>query len=703
MGIKYISNYFKNIISNLPCPLGLQEMTTSERNALDATDGQMVYDTTLNKGMIYQNGNWVTVSDQGDPGPQGPQGEQGEPGEQGEVGPAGPQGEQGEPGPDKGTIVLPFDDLYTHRLFIDEAFDVSGTFSSGPSPAAIVVNDKYVYTFPSDGTVRIFDTVLKTAATVSSGCAPGQPPQSIGVSPDGAYLYIPDYGSGVVSVLDTDTNTAVATVTVGTNPIAVSATPDGDYVYVANKGAGTVSVIDTATNTIAATVTVGTNPVAVSALPDSSKVYVANIADGTISVIGTATNTVVATLTVGIGPIAIAVTPNGSHAYVANAGDGTVSVIATATDTIVATPAVGSTPVALVVNPDGLHVYVANSVSRTVSVIATGTNTVSASVTVGDGPCAIAASPDGLHVYIGNLYANNISVIAAATNTVTATITADPKVIAVSPDSLHIYSTSVATCYEIAKSPQAYIPVYGAGIPAAQGGTGMTKSGTDASQYLRCDGADGWELGIPVDPTVAKYSQYNTSTATVGGTPTEGETPGITFTDAALTGSPLTVTYEVQEGDDNTAVATGLKTAISNNADLVSAGITAGGTGAVIQVISTSANRTVVASHNSAHSGIVVHQDLCPLLPTDSHVQEVDFFYASGAITLPDAALCTAREWTFVRCDASLNTAVFNTVNFQMVSGSSSGSRGINGQYSVVKMISDGNNWFVTSTWAAGA
>ena len=51
-------------------------------------------------------------------------------------------------------------------------------------------------------------------------------------------------------------------------------TPDGARVYVANFGSGTVSVIATATNAVEATVAVGDDPVGVAVTPDGARVYV---------------------------------------------------------------------------------------------------------------------------------------------------------------------------------------------------------------------------------------------------------------------------------------------------------------------------------------------------------------------------------------------------------------------------------------------
>jgi YVTN family beta-propeller protein len=64
-------------------------------------------------------------------------------------------------------------------------------------------------------------------------------------------------------------DTVTATVTVGTSPVGVVVTPDGAYVYVANYG-GSVSVISTASNTVTATVTVGSGPWGVAVTPNGA-------------------------------------------------------------------------------------------------------------------------------------------------------------------------------------------------------------------------------------------------------------------------------------------------------------------------------------------------------------------------------------------------------------------------------------------------
>lgn len=70
--------------------------------------------------------------------------------------------------------------------------------------------------------------------------------------------------------------------------------------------------------------------------------------------------------------------------------------------------------------------------------------------------------------------------------------------------------------------------------------------------------------------------------ATIGGTITAGNTPSLTFTSSALTGSPINIPYTVQAGDSTTLIAAGLAANINANANLAAAGISATSALAVI-------------------------------------------------------------------------------------------------------------------------
>jgi YVTN family beta-propeller protein len=117
-------------------------------------------------------------------------------------------------------------------------------------------------------------------------------------------VYVANYGSGTVSVIDTSNHTVTATIAVGPNPIGVAVHPTGTSVYVTNYGGASVAVIDTGTNTVTTSVPVGANPVGVALTADGARALVANYTDGTVSILDTSSNGIVATATAGQGAAA---------------------------------------------------------------------------------------------------------------------------------------------------------------------------------------------------------------------------------------------------------------------------------------------------------------------------------------------------------------------------------------------------------------
>jgi YVTN family beta-propeller protein len=90
-------------------------------------------------------------------------------------------------------------------------------------------------------------------------------------------------------VISTATNTVTTTLTVGSYPEGVAVTPNGAYVYVTNSGSGTVSVISSDTNAVTATLTIGNQPEGVAVTPNSAYAYATNYGDNTVSVLNLAT------------------------------------------------------------------------------------------------------------------------------------------------------------------------------------------------------------------------------------------------------------------------------------------------------------------------------------------------------------------------------------------------------------------------------
>jgi YVTN family beta-propeller protein len=299
------------------------------------------------------------------------------------------------------------------------------TIPVGISPHFVAVSPSgdrlYVTNFGSE-TVSVIDT--NTLMVIRSPITFGSGPYGVAVTPNGARVYVSNYRSGTVSVIDTATNSAVTTIPVGHGPWGVAATPNGARVYVTNIESNDVSVIDTATNAVVRTIQTPTWPNLLAVTPDGSRVYVANFIGGPLgglSMIDTATYMVI-TITVGSGPdhagnTGVAVAPNGGQVYLANV-TGTVSVISTATNTVVATITAGANPWGLAMDPAGKHLYVTNydwlgtgsSGANTISVIDTTSNAIVTTLPpVGESPYGLAAT--ATNVYIAHTGSDLVSVI----------------------------------------------------------------------------------------------------------------------------------------------------------------------------------------------------------------------------------------------------------------------------------------------------
>lgn len=205
---------------------------------------------------------------------------------------------------------------------------VVATISVDAKPYYVAsVGTKVYVTNGASNTVSVIDANSNTVtATIPVGSYPR------GIKAHGTDLYVANFGDAnysggnYISVIDSNTDTVSDTIIlpVGSDgPRGVNVL--NDKVYVANFRSNNVSVIDTATNTVVNTIPVGMGPRGI--LGYSGKIYVENFDDGTISVIDTSTNRVVHTIDAGNSPAGISLV--GTDIYYTRFQDGLVGMIDT--------------------------------------------------------------------------------------------------------------------------------------------------------------------------------------------------------------------------------------------------------------------------------------------------------------------------------------------------------------------------------------
>lgn len=277
---------------------------------------------------------------------------------------------------------------------------------SEPYTVTINASGTKAYITNSNGsTVSIIDIPSNTVIGTIGGF---DGPSGFAITPNQTTAYVNNYGGpeGVMSgngktvrVVDLQTNSIVGSpITVGTAPAGLGVTPNGAYVYVinyidGNPGTGTISIIRTSDNTVVGTIPGFSGPFSIAITPDGSFAYVTNFGSNnfepygtTVSVVDLSSNTIVKTISLGIQPSGLAITPDGRYAYASNyntlyesptgfqnltPGQGTVNIIDIASNTVIPPIiAVDQSPANIAISPNGEFAYVSNYISNTVNVIA---------------------------------------------------------------------------------------------------------------------------------------------------------------------------------------------------------------------------------------------------------------------------------------------------------------------------------------------
>ena len=287
-----------------------------------------------------------------------------------------------------------------------------------------------------------------TPSHVSLGTGPtevtipgGTGPLGVAFNPVNGYLYVADFGSSNVSVINTSTNQILTQIplTYGIGTIAVD-TATG-FVYTASTYS-TVYAINPFTNKVAATISVAAAGCPTGCAPEvqtydaaNGDIYVTDLATDYVSVIHNAT--VVATIPVGVSPNGAAYDSANGEIYVANEGSSppdNLTVINGTTNTVVGQVSPISPGPGVAFDSDNGMIYVCSNAAQAsqvnfVTAVNGTTNQVVAStrvVNICDG--AVYDSQDG-YVYMTNPFApgseaplSNVTLFDPSTNQIVLTL-----------------------------------------------------------------------------------------------------------------------------------------------------------------------------------------------------------------------------------------------------------------------------------------
>ncbi len=180
----------------------------------------------------------------------------------------------------------------------------------------------------------------------------------IAVSPDGAFAWTMDLGSGTVTLIEAMDARALRSAAVGVEPEGIALAPDGKTLWVSARGSDKVFALDPMTLDIRATIPTGRFPLRIAVRPQGDVAVTSDLQDGGLSVIDTASAKVIRTIPVS--------SPAEAAARV---------------------------QVTILWSKDGERIYVAETASDTVAEVDYASGSVTRRFTVGEGGDGMAILP----------------------------------------------------------------------------------------------------------------------------------------------------------------------------------------------------------------------------------------------------------------------------------------------------------------------
>jgi YVTN family beta-propeller protein len=260
------------------------------------------------------------------------------------------------------------------------------------------------------------------------------------VDPDTHKVYVTNFKSTTVTVIDGNTNKNVSEIEVGSSPYGIGIDTKTKMLYVAREGANILTVVNITSGTIVKEIQL-VEPYDIAVNSKTNKVYVTSDKAHLISVIDGSTNEIVKTFDVD-DPCGIGVNDETNMVYVTSESSNKLHVIDGVTNNLVASIDVGKSPRGIATNPRTNMVYVTNQLSGTVDVIDGFKNKIVDSIPVGTTPRRVVVNPDTDILYVSNQISNSISVIDGSTNEVIDSIPVEqPFELVINPKTNKVYAT----------------------------------------------------------------------------------------------------------------------------------------------------------------------------------------------------------------------------------------------------------------------
>ncbi|MBI3940289.1 MAG: YncE family protein [Acidobacteria bacterium] len=297
----------------------------------------------------------------------------------------------------------------------------------------------------------VFSLILVAASQLPAALLPrlemvaaiksGKGPYGLQVSPDGRRLFVANFASDEVGVLNlANPKSRMEMFYAGPEPVDLAISPAGDTLFVANAGSGLITVVSTKDLRMADHIKVGGRPVALAITPRGDRLFVANWGRsrvGQVDIVDLQTREV-RSVKVGIRPVAVASGQNSDMVYVANGGSNSITRVELQDYQTREFPCLEN-PDGLALSQDGRWLYVAGANGTELALMDAMAMKEARRAVVGAGPFGIALHPSG-RVMTANKGGNSISILESDLSGVAhLTVGKSPNDVVFAPDGKTAY------------------------------------------------------------------------------------------------------------------------------------------------------------------------------------------------------------------------------------------------------------------------
>ncbi|CAN5688270.1 hypothetical protein BH09MYX1_BH09MYX1_32310 [soil metagenome] len=250
----------------------------------------------------------------------------------------------------------------------------------------------------------------------------GSMPKGVSISPDGARLYVTNFGMANghnITIYDATTFAPQGSIDLPGVVVETVLSADGSTIFASNFTRDSVQLVDTKTHRVTREINVGLHPKILVLSRDQKTLYAANWNGNSVTVIDVTKGTIVRTLPAGVHPRGMALSQNGTL-YVANFDGASIDVFKGESHSQTYRLAACAIPRHLALSPDEKTLYVSCYHDSQLWALDVATERFVHVVGVGKNPKSIEVSRDGKYVYSAD-YGPSNSVSIVDTTTWTAT------------------------------------------------------------------------------------------------------------------------------------------------------------------------------------------------------------------------------------------------------------------------------------------